>query len=130
MSYDDLNTRRLICLWVSEHTKPARQSEIRVSVVAGAQKENGCSDTKVSLPFDPSPYRTRAMDAANRTFLQITFVVAAVLLLLFGAATAVGTMMSGDMMAGGSIGGVSWMWLPTVLVALLGAFSVFSTGRS
>jgi hypothetical protein len=99
-------------------------------MLASARKANAGSGTKVSLPFDPSAYRTHAMDAANRTFLQITFVVAAVLLLLFGAAMAVGTMMSGDMMAGGSIGGVSWMWLPTVLVALLGAFSVFSTGRS
>lgn len=99
-------------------------------MLAGAQKANGCSDTKVSLPFDPSAYRTNAMDSANKTFLQITFVVAAVLLLLFGGAMAAGTTMSGGMMSGGSIGGVSWMWLPTLLVAMLGAYSVFSAGRN
>ncbi len=69
------------------------------------------------------------MDAANKTFLQITFAVAAVLLLLFGSAMAAGTMLSGGMMAGRSIGGVSWMWLPTLLVAMLGAFSVCSAGK-
>jgi hypothetical protein len=34
--------------------------------------------------------------------------------------------MSGGMMGSGSMGGISWMWLPTLLVAVLGVvlFSV------
>jgi hypothetical protein len=39
---------------------------------------------------------------------------------------ATGTMMSGGMMGSGSMGGISWMWLPTLLLVVLGAvlFSV------
>ena len=39
---------------------------------------------------------------------------------------ATGTMMSGGMMGNGSMGGFSWMWLPILLVVVLGAvlFSV------
>ncbi len=33
---------------------------------------------------------------------------------------ATGTMMSGGMMGVGHMGGVSWMWLPTLLVVALG----------
>ena len=66
------------------------------------------------------------VDATTRTALVIAFVVAAVLLLLFGGGMATGTMMSGGMMGSGSMGGISWMWLPTLLLVVLGAvlFSV------
>ncbi len=66
------------------------------------------------------------MDATTRTALVVAFVVAAVLLLLFGGGMATGTMMSGGMMGSGSMGGISWMWLPTLLLVVLGAvlFSV------
>lgn len=66
------------------------------------------------------------MDATTRTALVIAFVVAVVLLLLFGGAMTTGTIMSGGMMGSGSMGGISWMWLPTLLFVVLGAvlFSV------
>ena len=68
------------------------------------------------------------MDATTRTALVIAFVVVALLLLLFGGGMATGTMMSGGMMGSGSMGGISWMWLPTLLVVVLGValFSVIS----
>ena len=66
------------------------------------------------------------MEATTKTFLVIAFVVAALLLLFFGGGMATGTMMSGGMMGSGSMGGISWMWLPTLLVVIIGAvlFSV------
>ena len=66
------------------------------------------------------------MEATTKTALVIAFVVVALLLLFFGGAMATGTMMSGGMMGSGSMGGISWMWLPTLLVVVLGAvlFSV------
>ncbi len=68
------------------------------------------------------------MDATTKTALVIAFVVVALLLLLFGGGMATGTMMSGGMMGSGSMGGISWMWLPTLLVVVLGAvlFSMIS----
>ena len=66
------------------------------------------------------------MDTTTRTALVIAFVVTALLLLIFGGGMATGTMISGGMMGSGSMGGISWMWLPTVLVVALGVahFSV------
>jgi hypothetical protein len=60
------------------------------------------------------------MNDTSKTALIIAFVVAALLLLLFGGGMATGTMISGGMMGSGSMGGVSWMWLPTLLVVVLG----------
>ena len=60
------------------------------------------------------------MDATTRTALVIAFVVVAVLLLLFGGGMMTGTMMSGGMMGSGSMGGINWMWLPTLLVVVIG----------
>ena len=70
--------------------------------------------------------KTHIMDAATKSALVIAFVVAALLLLLFGGGMMTGTTMSGGMMGSGSMGGISWMWLPTLLVAVLGVvlFSV------
>jgi lipopolysaccharide export LptBFGC system permease protein LptF len=58
------------------------------------------------------------MDASIRTDLVIAFAVVALLLLRFG----------GGIMGSGSLGGFSWMWLPTLLVVVLGValFSVVS----
>ena len=61
------------------------------------------------------------MDAVSRTALVIAFVVVALLLLLFGGGMMTGTTMSGGMMGSGSMGGISWMWLPTLLIVVLGA---------
>lgn len=68
------------------------------------------------------------MDASTRTALVIAFAVVALLLLLFGGGMMSGTIMSGGMMGSGSMGGFSWMWLPTLLVVVLGValFSVVS----
>ena len=63
------------------------------------------------------------MDTKIKTALFIAFAVVA-LLLLFGGRMMTGT---GDGMMGiGSMGGISWTWLPTLLVFVLGVllFSV------
>ena len=60
------------------------------------------------------------MDATTKRALVIAFAIVVALLLLFGGGTMTGTMMSGGMMGSGSMGGISWMWLPTVLVVVLG----------
>ena len=65
------------------------------------------------------------MDSKTKTALVIAFVVVALLLLLFGGGMMTGTMMSGGMMGSGmmgngNMGGISWMWLPTLLVVVLG----------
>ncbi len=66
------------------------------------------------------------MDAAIKTALVISFAIVALLLLFFGGGMMTGTTMSGGMMGSGSMGGISWMWLPTLLVIVLGVvlFSV------
>jgi hypothetical protein len=68
------------------------------------------------------------MDASIKTPLVIALAVVALLLLFFGGGMSTGTMMSGGYMGSGSMGGVSWMWLPTALVVVLGIvlFSVIS----
>jgi len=60
------------------------------------------------------------MDATSKTALVIAFAIVVVLLLLFGGGTMTGTVMSGGMMGSGSMGGISWMWIPTLLVVVLG----------
>ena len=60
------------------------------------------------------------MDATNKTALVIAFAIVVVLLLLFGGGTMTGAVMSGGMMGSGSMGGISWMWIPTLLVVVLG----------
>ena len=69
--------------------------------------------------------KAHIMNAKTKTALVIAFVVVALLLLLFGGGMMTGTMMSGGMMGSGMmgsgmIGGISWMWLPILLVVVLG----------
>ena len=66
------------------------------------------------------------MDATTKTALVIAFVIVGVLLLMFGGGTMTGATLSGGMMGNGAMGGISWMWLPTVLLVVLGVvlFSV------
>jgi len=68
------------------------------------------------------------MDATIKTALVIAFVVIALLLLLFGGGMMTGTTLSGGMMGSGSMGGINWMWAPTLLVVLLAVvlFSIIS----
>ena len=61
------------------------------------------------------------MDTTNKTPFVIAFAAFALLLLLFGGGMSTGTMMTGGYMGSGSMGGISWMWLPTVLIVVLGA---------
>ena len=65
------------------------------------------------------------MNATTRTALGIGFVVVVVLLLLFGGGTMTGAPMRGGMMGNGVMGGISWMWIPIVLVLGLGALLVW-----
>ncbi len=71
------------------------------------------------------------MDATTKTPLVIALAVVALLLLFFGGGMSTGTMMSGGYMGSGSMGGISWMWLPTLLVVVLGIvlFSVISAKK-
>lgn len=76
----------------------------------------------------PVTQETYVMDATSRTAIVIAFAIAALLFLLFAGGMTTGTLMSGGMMGSGSMGGISWMWLPTLLVAALGVvlFSALS----
>jgi hypothetical protein len=47
-------------------------------------------------------------------------VVVIVLFLIFGGGTMTGSMMNGGMMGNGFIGGIRWMWIPTLLTLALG----------
>ena len=60
------------------------------------------------------------MNESSKTHLVIAFVVVVVLFLIFGGGAMTGSMMSGGMMGHGSIGGFSWMWIPTFLTLALG----------
>ena len=71
------------------------------------------------------------MDATTKTALVIAFAVVALLLLLFGGGMMSGTTMSGGMMGNGAMAGISWMWLPILLVVVLGVvlFSFISAKK-
>ncbi|MHB8630084.1 MAG: hypothetical protein ACYDBJ_27825 [Aggregatilineales bacterium] len=60
------------------------------------------------------------MSETNKTSLVIAFVVVVVLFLLLGGGAMTGTTMSGGMMGSGNMGGISWMWIPTVLTLGIG----------
>ncbi len=60
------------------------------------------------------------MNAANKTVLVSAFVVVVVLFLLFGGGAMTGATMGGGMMGNGRMGGISWMWIPTILTLGLG----------
>jgi uncharacterized membrane protein len=60
------------------------------------------------------------MNETNKTALVIAFVVAMALLLLLGGGAVTGTTMSGGMMGSGTMGGISWMWIPILLILDLG----------
>jgi hypothetical protein len=60
------------------------------------------------------------MSATNKTGLVIAFVVVVALFLLFGGGAMTGATQSGSMMGNGNMGGISWMWIPTLLALGLG----------
>jgi hypothetical protein len=60
------------------------------------------------------------MNETNKTGLVIAFAVVVVLFLLFGGGAMTGATLSGGMMGSGSMGGISWMWIPTLLTLGIG----------
>ncbi len=60
------------------------------------------------------------MNVTNKTGSVIAFGLVVVLFLLFGAGAMTGTTMTGGMTGTGNMGGISWMWLPTVLTLGIG----------
>jgi len=64
------------------------------------------------------------MNSATTIALAIAITIAACLLVLFGGGMYSGTMMSGGMMGDGSWNGVSWMWLPALLIVVIGGVLV------
>lgn len=60
------------------------------------------------------------MNSTTKTALIIAFVIVVALLLMFGGGTMTGATLSGGMMGNGAMGGISWMWIPTVLIVGLG----------
>ena len=65
------------------------------------------------------------MNESNKTALVIAFVIVVVLLLLFGGGTMTGATLSGGMMGNGVMGGISWIWFPTLLMVGLGVLLVW-----
>jgi hypothetical protein len=63
------------------------------------------------------------MNEASRTPLVVAFVVVVVLFLIFGGWAMTGSMMSSGgagMMGRGWTDGVGWVWIPTLLILVLG----------
>ena len=65
------------------------------------------------------------MNENNKTALVIAFVIVLALLLLFGGGTMTGATLSGGMMGNGAMGGISWMWIPTLLMVGLVALFIW-----
>jgi hypothetical protein len=66
------------------------------------------------------------MNETNKTVLGIAFAVVVVLLLLFGGGAMSGATLSGGMMGNGTMGGISWMWIPAALMLGLGVLLVWA----
>jgi len=60
------------------------------------------------------------MNATNKTVLVIAFVIVIVLFLLFGGGAMTGATLSGGMMGSGMMGGINWMWIPTLITLGIG----------
>ena len=65
------------------------------------------------------------MNETNKTALVIAFVIVVILLFLFGGGTMTGATLSGGMMGNGAMGGISWMWIPTLLMLGLSVLLVW-----
>ena len=65
------------------------------------------------------------MNESSKTALVIAFAIVLVLLLLFGGGTMTGVTMSGGMMGNGTMGGINWMWFPTLLMGGLVALLIW-----
>lgn len=65
------------------------------------------------------------MNATARTVLLIAFAIVVAMLLMFGGGTMTGATLSGGMMGNGAMGGISWMWIPTLLMVGVAALLVW-----
>ena len=65
------------------------------------------------------------MNSTSKTALVLVFAIVIALLLMFGGGTMTGATLSGGMMGNGVMGGVSWMWIPTLLLLGIGALLVW-----
>lgn len=65
------------------------------------------------------------MNITTKTALAIAFAIVVVMFLLFGGGTMTGATLSGGMMGNGAMGGISWMWIPTLLMLGLGVLLVW-----
>ena len=69
------------------------------------------------------------MDETNKAGLVMAFSVVGVLFLLFGSGALLGATLSNGMMGSGTMGGISWMWLPTLVTLGIGimlGWTIFS----
>ena len=66
------------------------------------------------------------MNSTTKTALLIAFALVVVMLVLFGGGTMTGATLSGGMMVNGAMGGISWMWIPALLMLSLGAVLVWA----
>ena len=120
---DDRSLRRKVLKRLRECGMDATYNYMR----GGVQTIKTFASIKISRTFKfVHSKETHTMDAAIKTALVIAFAIVALLLLFFGGGMMTGTTMSGGMMGSGNMGGISWMWLPTLLVVVLGVvlFSV------
>ena len=62
------------------------------------------------------------MNTSNRTVLVIAFVIVVLLFLVLSGGAMAGVSLGNGMMAGGMMGGISWMWIPAVIFLGLGIF--------
>ena len=65
------------------------------------------------------------MNTTGRIVVVMAIVVAALLALFFGGGMGTGSSMSGGMMGNGMMGGMGWMWLPSLLILGLGVLVVW-----
>ena len=61
------------------------------------------------------------MNTKNHTVLVSMLAIVVVLFLIFGGGAITDPVMSRGMMENGVMGGISWMWIPTLLTLGLGA---------
>jgi hypothetical protein len=79
----------------------------------------------LQMLIKPNTQGVNLMNATNKTALVIAFALVLVLLLLFGGGAMSGATLSGGMMGNGVMGGISWMWIPVVLMLGLGVLLVW-----
>ena len=60
------------------------------------------------------------MNETNKAGLVMAFSVVAVLFLIFGGGALTGATLSNGMMGSGTMGGISWMWIPTLVTLGIG----------